>query len=70
MATVNQSPAGQTSVGLSGISFNSINLTATPTWKSLKTVQGASVNVSFPGSGTSPTLPTTGQVWPAGFLSA
>ena len=70
MAIINQSPAGQTSVDLSGISYDDIGFTTTPTWESTKLVQGSSVQINFPGSGTSPSLPTTGQIWPTGFLSS
>lgn len=57
MATINQSPAGQASVTLSGISFNSITATATPERIPARfTVQGASVAVSF-GSSTIVTAP-------------
>jgi hypothetical protein len=42
MATINHSPAGQTTVTLSGISLNGITATASPTWRSRKLVQGGS----------------------------
>jgi hypothetical protein len=70
MATINQSPAGQASVTLSGISFNSITATATPERIPARfTVQGASVAISFGGGAPEPpgpTIPTTGQIWPLG----
>jgi len=51
MATINQSPAGQASVTLSGISFNGITATATPVRTGLRfTVEGASVAITFGGS--------------------
>jgi hypothetical protein len=54
MATINQSPAGQASVTLSGISFNGITATATPERIPARfTVQGASVAISF-GTSTDP----------------
>lgn len=46
MATINQDPAGQASVTLSGIGFNNITATASPFWKSIKTATGASVTLS------------------------
>jgi hypothetical protein len=50
MATINQSPAGQTSVALSGISFNGITATATPVRTGLRlAVQGGSFATSFGG---------------------
>jgi hypothetical protein len=52
MATINQSPAGQASVTLSGISFNSIVATATPVRIPARfTVEGGSVAISFGGAG-------------------
>ena len=57
MATINQSPAGQASVTLSGISFNGITATATPERIPARfTVQGASVAISF-GTSTVVTAP-------------
>ncbi len=48
MATINQSPAGQASVTLSGISFNGITATATPVRTGLRlTVQGGSFAVNL-----------------------
>jgi len=48
MATINQSPSGQASVTLSGISFNGITATATPVRVPARfTVQGGSVAISF-----------------------
>ena len=48
MATINQNPAGQTSVTLSGISFNNIVATAPPIRVPARfTVDSASVAVSF-----------------------
>jgi len=53
MATINQSPAGQTSVTLSGISFNGITATASPVRTGLRlTVEGGSIAVSFGGGTT------------------
>ena len=49
MATINHSPAGQTTVTLSGISLNGITATASPTWRSRKLVQGGSFAVTFGG---------------------
>jgi hypothetical protein len=47
MAAINQSPSGQTSVTLSGISLNGITATASPYWESTKIVQGGSFAVSL-----------------------
>jgi hypothetical protein len=49
MATINQSPAGQASVTLSGIGFDEIEATGTPSWQSRKIVGSPSVAVSFGG---------------------
>jgi hypothetical protein len=71
MATINQSPAGQASVTLSGISLNGITATASPYWESTKIVQGGSFAVSFSGETPAPpplAIPTTGQIWPLGFV--
>jgi hypothetical protein len=66
MATINQSPAGQTSVTLSGISLNGITATASPYWESTKIVQGGSFAVYL---GSAPlVIPTSGQIWPLGFV--
>jgi hypothetical protein len=46
MATINQSPAGQTTVTLSGISLNGITGTTSPYWESTKIVQGGSFALS------------------------
>ena len=57
MATINQSPAGQASVTLSGIDFNGITATATPVRIPARfTVEGASVAISF-GTSTVVTAP-------------
>ena len=61
MATVNQSPAGQTSVAVSGISFASITATSTPFWRSIKTVVGGSFAASIGGT-------TTNLLAPAALL--
>jgi len=70
MATINQDPAGQASVTLSGISFDDITATASPVRIPARfTVEGASVAISFGGSAPEPpgpTIPTTGQIWPLG----
>jgi hypothetical protein len=69
MATINQSPAGQASVTLSGISFNGITATATPVRTGLRlAVQGGSfaVNLGCSPQPPGPTIPTTGQIWPLG----
>jgi hypothetical protein len=51
MATINQSPAGQASITLSGITFNNIVATATPVRTGQRlTVQGGSFAVSFGGA--------------------
>jgi hypothetical protein len=51
MATINQSPAGQASVTLSGITFNGITATATPVRIPARfTVEGASVAVNPGGT--------------------
>jgi hypothetical protein len=71
MATINQSPAGQASVTLSGISLNGITATTSPYWQSTKIVQGGSFAVSFSGETPAPpplAIPTTGQIWPLGFV--
>jgi|694.fasta_scaffold128031_5 hypothetical protein len=48
MATINQSPAGQASVTLSGVSFNGITATATPVRIPARfTVQGGSFAVNL-----------------------
>jgi hypothetical protein len=46
MATINQSPAGQASVTLSGIGFDEIEATGTPSWQSRKIVGSPSVTLS------------------------
>ena len=97
MATINQSPAGQANITLSGISLNGITgttspywestkivqggsftlsgirlnditATASPYWESTKIVQGGSFAVNFGGSTALPSIPTTGQIWPLGFI--
>jgi len=51
MATINQDPAGQASVTLSGISFNGITATATPVRAPARfTVLGGSFAASFGAS--------------------
>lgn len=67
MAIINQSPATQTSVSLSNLRVNSINASGTPYWQSRKIVGSASVEATIGGTGT-PSLPTTGQIWPSGFI--
>jgi len=47
MATINQSPAGQVSVSLSGIGLDGITATGSPYRESTKIVQGGSFAVSF-----------------------
>jgi hypothetical protein len=70
MATINQSPSGQLSVTLSGITFTPITLTATPFWESIKNVGSPSVLVVIGGGGgVTPVTPTVGQVWPLGYTS-
>jgi hypothetical protein len=49
MATINQSPAGQASVTLSGIGFDDIEASGTPFRQSRKVVGSPSVAVSFGG---------------------
>ena len=69
MATINQSPAGQISVSLGAIRFNSLAASATPQRRSRRILVGSpSVAASFgspgsSGSGGEPE-PTTGQIWP------
>ena len=65
MAVINQSPAGQSSVTLSGIVLDSIDATASPFWQSRKIVGSASVKVQLGGEDIS--IPTTGQIWPLGY---
>lgn len=56
MATINQSPAGQASVTLSGISFSGITATASPVHTGSRfTVLGGSFAVSFGGAGSTVT---------------
>jgi hypothetical protein len=57
MATINHSPAGQTTVTLSGISLNGITATASPTWRSRKLVQGGSFAVAFVAFAVPPSAP-------------
>lgn len=57
MATINHSPAGQTTVTLSGISLNGITATASPTWRSRKLVQGGSFAVAFAVPPSAPAAP-------------
>lgn len=52
MATINQSPAGQTSVSLSGIVLDSIDASGTPFWQSRKIVGSASVQIQLGGEQT------------------
>lgn len=67
MAVINQSPAGQANIGLSGISYNSIGFTASPTWKSTKIIQNPSVQVNFSSSAAPLSVPTVGQIYPRGY---
>lgn len=64
MAIINQSPANQTSLSVSNISFSDIVLIATPYWQSRKIVESASVETTIGDTGAS-SLPTTGQIWPS-----
>jgi hypothetical protein len=73
MATINQSPLGQTSIAVSGIDFT--NLAASgddPFREPAVRVQdgGPSVAISFGGTSepSGPTIPTTGQIWPLGVI--
>jgi hypothetical protein len=66
MATINQSPSGQTSVALSGIGLDGITATGSPYRESTKIVQGGSFAVYL---GSEPlVIPTSGQIWPLGFV--
>lgn len=71
MATINQSPAGQSSVSLSAITFNALAATGTPSRSRRNTVGSLSVAASIGaaggGGGGGPVVPTTGQIWPSGF---
>jgi hypothetical protein len=71
MATVNQSPSGQTSIAISGIDFTDVAASGDPFREPAVRVQdgGPSVAISFGGSTPEPpgpTIPTTGQIWPLG----
>jgi hypothetical protein len=71
MAVINQSPSGQTSIAISGISFASLVVgSGDPFREPVVRVQdgGPSVAISFGGTSepSGPTLPTTGQIWPLG----
>lgn len=67
MAVINQSPAGQTSVSLSGIVLDSIDASGTPFRQSRKIVGSPSVEMRL-GGDTGPAIPTTGQIWPLGLV--
>jgi hypothetical protein len=71
MAVINQSPLGQTSIAISGISFASLVVgSGDPFREPASRVHdgGASVAISFGGTPEppGPTIPTTGQIWPLG----
>lgn len=71
MATINQSPASQSSVSLSAITFDALIASGTPSRSRRNTVGSPSVAASFgsgSGSGAAgPVVPTSGQIWPSGF---
>jgi hypothetical protein len=66
MAIINQSPAGQASRTLSGITFSSIVSTGSPDRVSRKFVNSASAALAL-GSGL-PSIPVSGQIWPLGLI--
>lgn len=66
MAIVNQSPPAQISTSLSNLRVDSIIASGTPVRQSRKIVGSASVEATIGGTGT-PSLPTTGQIWPSGY---
>jgi hypothetical protein len=72
MAVINQSPSGQTSIAISGISFTSLVVgSGDPFREPVVRLNdgGASVAISFGGGAPEPpgpTIPTTGQIWPLG----
>ena len=66
MPAINQSPANQASVAISGLSYTAIVASGTPDKQSRKIVGDSSVAVSI-GGGLSP-LPTSGQIWPLGLV--
>jgi hypothetical protein len=65
MAVINQSPAGQASVALSGIAIDNLDVSGTPFWRGVKIVGSPSVEMRL-GGDTGPAIPTTGQIWPLG----
>lgn len=71
MATINQSPASQSSVSLSAITVNALAASGTPLRSRRNTVGSPSAAASFgsgsgSGSGAGPVVPTSGQIWPTG----
>jgi hypothetical protein len=71
MAVINQSPLGQTSIAISGISFAGLmGSSSDPFREPAVRVQdgGPSVAIGFgyPPQPPGPTIPTTGQIWPLG----
>jgi hypothetical protein len=72
MAVINQSPAGQASVAISGISFTGLVVgSGDPFREPAVRLQdgGPSVAITFGGTAPEPpgpTIPTTGQIWPLG----